>query len=123
MAHGPGCLRQKSADVPFYSWIFIDAATQETFRIRSGDPAWETSDDGSFQQANCRFDISAEDGTDFRFVLRISGGVLEAQGIDSADGLIRFIGSKGADIVEGVISRGVRGDQQILWESDGVSVG
>jgi hypothetical protein len=30
---------------------------------------------------------------------------------------------KGVDIIEGVINRGVRGDQQIVWESDGVSVG
>lgn len=106
-----------------YSWIFIDAESQQTFRIRSGDPVWETSEDGDIQQARCAFEVKSEDGSDFRFQLRVSGGVLESQGIASSDGLIRFIGSKGVDIIEGVINRGVRGDQQIVWESDGVSVG
>lgn len=106
-----------------YSWLFVDGESQETFRIRSGDPVWQTGDDGSFEQARCNFDIVAEDGTGFKFSLRITGGVLESQGVDSTSGLMRFIGSKGADIIEGVINRGVRGDQQILWESDGVSVG
>jgi hypothetical protein len=109
--------------VAAYSWIFIDGESQQTFRIRSGDPVWETSEDGSIQQARCAFEVKSEDGSDFRFQLRVSGGVLESQGIDSSDGLIRFIGSKGVDIIEGVINRGVRGDQQIVWESDGVSVG
>ena len=106
-----------------YSWIFIDGESQQTFRIRSGDPVWETSEDGAIQQARCAFEVHSEDGSDFRFQLRVSGGVLESQGIDSSDGLIRFIGSKGVDIIEGVINRGVRGDQQIVWESEGVSVG
>ena len=106
-----------------YSWIFIDAESQQTFRICSGDPVWETSEDGDIQQARCAFEVKSEDGSDFRFQLRVSGGVLESQGIASSDGLIRFIGSKGVDIIEGVINRGVRGDQQIVWESDGVSVG
>jgi len=66
-----------------YSWLFVDGESQDTFRIRTGDPVWQ----------------------------------------ENTEGLIRFIGSKGADIIEGVINRGVRGDQQILWESDGVSVG
>ena len=106
-----------------YSWIFVDGESQQTFRIRSGDPVWQADDDGSFEQARCVFDIITEDGTGFQFQLRITGGVLESQGVDNAEGLVRFIGSKGADIIEGVINRGVRGDQQILWESDGVSVG
>ena len=106
-----------------YSWLFVDGESQETFRIRTGDPVWQTSDDGSFEQARCTFDIVAADGTGFKFQLRVTGGVLESQGVDNADGLIKFLGSKGADIIEGVINRGVRGDQQILWESDGVSVG
>ncbi len=106
-----------------YSWIFVDGESHETFRIRSGDPVWQTSDDGSFEQARCSFDILREDGTGFKFSLRITGGVLDSQGVEDPTGLIRFIGSKGADIIEGVINRGVRGDQQILWESDGVSVG
>ena len=105
-----------------YSWIFVDAESQETFRIRSGDPVWETADDGKFEQAQCAFEIIAEDGTDFRFQLKITGGVLESQGVENPTGLAQFIGSKGADIIEGVINRGVRGDQEILWESDGVSV-
>jgi hypothetical protein len=84
---------------------------------------WETSDDGSFEQARCNFDITSEDGTGFSFSLRITGGVLDSQGVENTAALMRFIGSKGADIIEGVINRGVRGDQQILWESDGVSVG
>ena len=62
-------------------------------------------------------------GAGFKFQLRVTGGVLESQGVNDADGLIKFLGSKGADIIEGVINRGVRGDQEILWESDGVSVG
>ena len=106
-----------------YSWIFVDGESQETFRIKTGDPVWQTADDGSFEQARCSFDVVTEDGTGFKFQLRITGGVLESQGVDNTAGLIRFIGSKGADIIEGVINRGVRGDQQILWESDGVSVG
>ena len=106
-----------------YIWLFVDGESQETFRIRTGDPAWQTSDNGSFEQARCSFDILAEDGTGFKFQLRVTGGVLESQGVNDADGLIKFLGSKGADIIEGVIIRGVRGDQEILWESDGVSVG
>lgn len=106
-----------------YSWLFVDGESQEIFRIRTGDPVWQTSDDGSFEQARCNFDIIAEDGTGFKFSLRITGGVLESQGVEDPTGLLRFIESKGADIIEGVINRGVRGDQQILWESDGVSVG
>ena len=106
-----------------YSWLFVDGESQDTFRIRTGDPVWQTGDDGSFGEAHCSFDIVAEDGTGFKFSLRITGGVLESQGVENPTGLIRFIGSKGADIIEGVINRGVRGDQQILWESDGVSVG
>ncbi|HJO29428.1 MAG TPA: hypothetical protein QGG30_02950 [Acidobacteriota bacterium] len=106
-----------------YIWLFVDGESQETFRIRTGDPVWQTSDNGSFEQARCSFSIVAEDGTGFKFQLRVTGGVLESQGVNDADGLIKFLGSKGADIIEGVINRGVRGDQQILWESDGVSVG
>jgi len=106
-----------------YSWIFVDGESQETFRIRSGDPVWQTADDGSFEQARCAFEIVTEDGTGFKFQLRITGGVLESQGVENTAALIQFIDSKGADIIEGVINRGVRGDQQILWESDGVSVG
>jgi hypothetical protein len=106
-----------------YSWLFVDGESQQTFRIQTGDPVWQTADDGSFEQAHCNFDITTEDGTGFKFSLRITGGVLESQGVDNAAGLIRFLGSKGADIIEGVINRGVRGDQNILWESDGVSVG
>jgi len=106
-----------------YSWLFVDGESQETFRIQTGDPVWQTDDDGSFEQARCSFDIVTEDGTGFKFQLRITGGVLESQGVDNTTGLMRFISSKGADIIEGVINRGVRGDQQILWESDGVSVG
>ena len=106
-----------------YIWLFVDGESQETFRIRTGDPVWQTSDNGSFEQARCSFNIVAEDDTGFKFQLRVTGGVLESQGVNDADGLIKFLGSKGADIIEGVINRGVRGDQQILWESDGVSVG
>ena len=106
-----------------YTWLFVDGESQETFRIRTGDPVWQTSDDGSFELARCTFDILAAVGTEFKFQLRVTGGVLESQGVENADGLIKFLGSKGADIIEGVINRGVRGDQQILWESDGVSVG
>ena len=95
-----------------YIWLFVDGESQETFRIRTGDPAWQTSDNGSFEQARCSFDIVAEDGTGFKFQLRVTGGVLESQGVNDADGLIKFL-----------INRGVRGDQEILWESDGVSVG
>ena len=106
-----------------YIWLFVDGESQETFRIRTGDPVWQTSDNGSFEQARCSCSIVAEDGTGFKFQLRVTGGVLESQGGNAAVGLIKFLGSKGADIIEGVINRGVRGDQQILWESDVVSVG
>ena len=106
-----------------YIWLFVDGESQETFRIRTGDPVWQTSDNGSFEQARCSFNIVAEDGTGFKFQLRVTGGVLESQGVNDADGLIKLLVSIGADIIEGVINRGVRGDQQILWESDGVAVG
>lgn len=105
-----------------YSWIFVDGASQQTFRIRCGDPAWETDEDGKLQQARCSFNIRTEDGTDFQFLLRISGGVLEGQGVDSTDQLLSFIRTKVPDIVEGAIHRGIRGDQQILWDPDGVSL-
>ena len=45
-----------------YSWIFIDGESQQTFRIRSGDPVWETAEDGSIQQARCAFQVKSEDG-------------------------------------------------------------
>ena len=105
-----------------YAWLFVDGKTQETFRIRSGDPIWESGDDGIFSVAQCAFNIVGEDGTDFLFQLKITGGVLDSQGVGSPEELISFINSKGTDIIEGVINRGVRGDQEILWESDGVSV-
>ena len=105
-----------------YSWIFVDAESQDTFRIRAGDPVWESGGDGKFEQVQCSFHVVGEDGTDFLFLLKITGGVLESQGVDDPGELAQFIGSKGADIIEGVINRGVRGDQEILWESDGVSV-
>mgnify|MGYP000437756020 CR=1 FL=1 len=75
-----------------YSWLFVDGESQETFRIRSGDPVWQTGDDGSFEQARCNFDIVAEDGTGFKFSLRITGGVLESQGVDSTAGLMFGLG-------------------------------
>lgn len=105
-----------------YSWIFVDGDTQETFRIRSADPSWHADDDGNLEQAVCSFDIAAEDGSGYRFDLAISGGVLDAEGVDNSESLVRFITSKGIDIVESVLSQGFRGDQQIVWETDGVSL-
>ncbi len=55
-----------------YIWLFVDGESQETFRIRTGDPAWQTSDNGSFEQARCSFDIVAEDGTGFKFQLTVT---------------------------------------------------
>jgi len=105
-----------------YSWIFVDKDTQDTFRIHIESPSWHANPDGKVEQATCSFDVAANDGHDYQFELRISGGVLESEGVETGKQLIRFVHTKGMDIVESVLSQGFRGDQQILWETDGVSV-
>lgn len=105
-----------------YSWIFVDGATQQTFRIRSQDPAWETSEEGVWREAKVRFRVTADDGSHFDYLLQISRDVLASQEIADPQALGRFLASKGVEIVEGMIHRGIRQNQQVVLESDGVSL-
>ena len=110
---------QESDKLP---WLFVDGTTQQIFRIRSGEPSWQADDEQDFAMAECAFHIVADDGNAFDFVLRISGNVLADQSVENPGALRELIGSKGVEIVEGAINKGIRGDQQLLWEPDGVSV-
>lgn len=112
-------MAKKSDKLP---WIFIDGASQEIFRIRYDDPAWEVDDDGRMETARCAFEIVADDGTAFEFNLQIAPNVLENQSVEDLEALATLIASKGVEIIEGAIHRGVRGDQQLVWEQDGVSI-
>jgi len=86
----------------------VDGATQQTFRIRLDLPAWDPPDEGDEQdEALCAYHVTADDGDVFALRLQISGEVLQ---------------SKGVEIIEGAIHNGIRGDRQLVWEPDGVSV-
>ena len=112
-------LPKKESRLP---WIFIDGDSQEIFRIRQDDPDWESSEEGRLEIARCTFNIVADDGTSFDFMLQISGTVLKDHSVDDPEALRALITSKGVEIIEGAIHRGVRGNQQILWEGEGVSL-
>ena len=110
---------EKRARLP---WIFIDGGTQEIFRIRHDAPALETDEAGGSDRAHCAFHIIGDDGGAFDFHLEISSAVLENYSVEDLQALLNLIASKGAEIVEGAIHRGIRGDQQLVWEPDGVSL-
>jgi hypothetical protein len=111
---------RKHARLP---WIFVDGATQQTFRIRIDSPAWEpTVDTNDAGEALCGFHITADDGRAFAFELQISGDVLDENEVADLSALLSLIQGKGVEIIEGAIHKGIRGDQQLVWETDGVSV-
>jgi hypothetical protein len=110
----------KNAKLP---WIFVDGATQQTFRIRIDSPAWDPAlPEESPDEALCEFHITGDDGHAFAFQLQISGDVLDENEVGDLAALLSLIQGKGVEIVEGAIHKGIRGDQQLLWEADGVSV-
>lgn len=102
-------------------WIFVDGATQQTFRIRLDLPSWEPAK-ADTERATCRFRIVPDDGNAFSFQLQIATDVLQTAGVKDVTTLLALIEGKGVEIVEGAIHNGVRGDQQLVWESDGVSL-
>ena len=114
-------MKKKRARLP---WIFVDGSTQETFRIRLDVPSWEpkVEEDIPTDAAFCSFHITADDGDAFAFRLQISGDVLGENKIQEYAALMGLIQGKGVEIIEGAIHNGIRGDQQLVWESDGVSV-
>ena len=111
---------KKPARLP---WIFVDGATQETFRIRLHLPEWDLpAETDEAEQALCEFHITADDGKAFDFELQISGDVLTENEVRDAAALQLLVQGKGVEIIEGAIHNGIRGNQQLLWQSDGVSV-
>lgn len=108
---------------PRLPWIFVDGSTQETFRIRLDVPTWDpVPAEQEPDEAYCSFHITTDDGTAFAFRLRISGDVLDDNKVREFPSLLGLIQGKGVEIVEGAIHNGIRGDQQLVWETDGVSV-
>ncbi len=106
-----------------FPWIFVDGATQETFRIRLDVPSWDPPDEGDEgDDAYCSFHIQADDGKAFAFQLSISGDVLDENQVRDAAALVALVEIKGVEIIEGAIHNGIRGDQRLVWETDGVSV-
>lgn len=111
---------RKPARLP---WIFVDGATQQTFRIRLDLPSLRPAGETVIgDEATCRFRIVSDDGNAFSFQLQIAGEVLADAGVSNVATLLALIEGKGVEIVEGAIHNGVRGDQQLVWESDGVSL-
>lgn len=105
-----------------YSWIFVDSLSQETFRIRLDDPAWEAPKEGTWEGAKASFEITSDDGSKFDFLVHVGGDVLKHQEIEDLDGFIDFLGSQGVDIVEKAIHRGLRDDSQLMWSTEGVTL-
>ena len=111
---------KKSARLP---WIFVDGSTQESFRIRLDVPNWDpVQEDTEPDEAYCSFYITADDGNAFAFQLQISGDVLGENRVREFAALLSLIQGKGVEIIEGAIHSGIRGDQRLVWETDGVSV-
>lgn len=110
----------KSARLP---WIFVDGSTQQSFRIRYEVPSWAPPSDGSEEEeVFCRFHITTDDGAAFSFQLQIDDEILADHEVDDGSSLRRLIEAKGVEIVEGAIHSGIRGNQQLVWNPDGVSV-
>ena len=105
-------------------WIFVDGSTQQTFRIRFDVPEWTPAaeSESAAEDVYCRFHITGDDGGAFDFQLEISNDVLESFKVESKESLAELIRGKGVEIVEGAIHKGVRGDQRLVWEPDGVSI-
>lgn len=104
-------------------WIFVDGSTQQTFRIRLDSPSWDPPGEPEVQDdAVCQFHITTDDGSAFRFQLRIAGDVLDENSVRDQDALIALVQGKGVEIIEGAIHKGIRGDQALVWDPDGVSV-
>ncbi len=104
-------------------WIFVDGTTQETFRIRYRLPTWHAPEENEDPDDSiCSFDVTRDDGASFALELRIDAGVLSKHQVIDTGALATLIFKKGIDIVEGAIHSGIRRDQHLLWETDGVSV-
>lgn len=101
----------------------MDGATQQTFRIRHDTPSWNPPDEGADQdEALCAYHVTADDGDVFALRLQISGKVLSENEIRDLAALLGLVQSKGVEIIEGAIHNGIRGDQQLVWDPDGVSL-
>ena len=108
---------------PRLPWIFVDGETQQTFRIRLDLPDWAPPDeDGDQEEALCAFHVTADDGNAFALQLQISGDVLNENQVRDAAALLGLVQGKGVEIIEGAIHNGIRGNHQLVWETDGVSV-
>lgn len=101
----------------------MDGSTQQTFRIRLDPPRWDPPEEKDDQDdAVCQFHITTDDGSAFHFQLQIAGDVLDENEVRDLDALVSLVQIKGVEIIEGAIHKGIRGDQALVWEPDGVSV-
>ncbi len=108
---------------PRLPWIFVDGSTQQSFRIRIGGPEWAPTLEGEDpDDAVCDFHITGDDGKVFSFRLQIASDVLDENDVADSETLLSLIQHKGVEIVEGAIHKGIRGDQALVWEPDGISV-
>lgn len=112
-------LTDRKARLP---WIFVDGSTQQSFRIRLDPPDWTPPEEEESSPAVCEFHITGDDGKAFSFQLRIDGDVLDDNDVADDDTLMSLIQRKGVEIIEGAIHKGIRGDQALVWEPDGISV-
>lgn len=120
---GFGVASPVSRRKPRLPWIFVDGSTQQTFRIRLGSPTWEpVRAEQEADDAHCQFHITTDDGSAFSFQLQIAGDVLNENRVQDAESLLALIQAKGVEIIEGAIHNGIRGDQSLVWDPDGVSV-
>ena len=108
---------------PRLPWIFIDGATQQTFRIRLDLPDWDPPTEGDkHDEALCAFHVIGDDGAAFALRLQISRDVLSDNAIADPGAFQALVQGKGVEIIEGAIHNGIRGDHRLVWETDGVSV-
>ena len=108
---------------PRLPWIFVDGATQQTFRIRLDLPDWDPPTEGDkHDEALCAFHVTGDDGGAFALRLQITRDVLSDNAIADPGAFRALVQGKGVEIIEGAIHNGIRGDHQLVWESDGVSV-
>lgn len=111
-----------NAKRPRLPWIFVDGATQQTFRIRLELPSWEHEDEKDPDDAVCSYLVTGDDGDMFNLHLEISGDVLDDNEVHDLAALLTLVQSKGVEIIEGAIHNGIRGDHRLVWDPDGVSV-
>lgn len=107
---------------PRLPWIFVDGATQQTFRIRLELPAWDHDAESEPDDAVCSYHVTGDDGDMFNLHLEISGDVLDDNEVRDLAALMTLVQSKGVEIIEGAIHNGIRGDHRLVWDPDGVSV-